>query len=272
MQKSQPTKSSKPTHKNNISKLRLRQIFEESFKQFGPFERNEGMGKPYKDETQSMLYINFSNALNRIQQLEAEPKVQVTESEGQFIVLREDAKKGYVAPNGLAPQKHFAKACADAISLANRGGQPVSVFVSARTYQPKKETVKAAPKLPTVNPLTVINRLYAHFASVPEAERPADSPAAIVHTTTGSSVSLHNGQVLTFDTPNKGFEYVDQYLNEAAAKQKAEKVAAVNDQIPDPVAKPDAGRDFPNPGNYNHTPTTPIVAPSSAAECEAAAL
>lgn len=207
---------------NMVNKLRLRKIFEESFKQFGPFERNEGIGKPYKDDTQSALYISFSNALNRIQQ-GGEPKHQSVNEEGQFIVMREDAKKGYIAPNGLKPQQHYAKACADAIKHTNATGAKVAVFSAVRTYEPKKEPAKPAKANPAagLNPMTVINQMFAYHSQVPDAERPADTPLIVLNNGTESEVHLKSGEKKKFETPGHAMVYINNFLK----SQKAIKAA-----------------------------------------------
>ena len=211
------------------NKQRLRKIFEESFKQFGPFERNEGIGKPYKDDAQSALYISFSNALNRIQQGNIEPKAPAVNEEGQFIVMREDAKKGFIAPNGLKPQPHYAKACADAIKHTNTTGAKVVVFSAVRTYEPKKEPAKPAV-LAVLNPMTVINQMFAYHSQVPDADRPDNTPLIILNNGVGSEVHLKSGEKKKFTTPGEAIVYVDGFLK-GQKSEKAQPKAPVAEQL-----------------------------------------
>lgn len=204
-----------------LKRKELRTVFEEVFKSFGPFECNDSIDRAYKDPVQMAMYVAFVQSLremrSRLLSSFSSPKKPMA-VQPPFIIARNN-DDGCVTSSGKPKlYEHQATACSEAIKLTNRFNSSFSVYGMVRTYAPREKPVKpegvnAKPAQPELNPLNVLNRLYAYLDQTPDYERPDNTPLEIEVTPTGATtVKLKNGESVDYSKAATAYRTINDFL------------------------------------------------------------
>ncbi len=203
-----------------LKRKELRSVFEEVFKSLGPFECNETIDRAYTDPVKMAMYVAFVQSLRemRLKLLSVTSSLKkATAIKPPFIIARND-EGGTVTSSGKPKiYEHQATACSEAIKLVNRFGSSFSVYGTVNTYAPREkpvreDVIKRETKTSNINPITVINRLYAYLNATEDKDRPENTPVQIDTTPTGAVVRLQSGDSVTYGKPLNAYRSINDFL------------------------------------------------------------